>query len=106
MGSNITAERLRFDFSYADKLTPEQIQQVEQIVNAQIANDLPVTVQVMSLIKRPAPARSHSSAKSTASKSRFTRLARSRRKCAAVRMSRVPASWQIQNREQESVGKA
>jgi alanyl-tRNA synthetase len=49
MGSNITAERLRFDFSYADKLTPEQIQQVEQIVNAQIANDLTVSVQVMSL---------------------------------------------------------
>ncbi|MEW5717484.1 MAG: alanine--tRNA ligase-related protein, partial [Chloroflexota bacterium] len=49
MGSNITAERLRFDFSYAEKLTPEQIRAVEEIVNAQIANDLPVAVQVMSL---------------------------------------------------------
>ena len=49
MGSNITAERLRFDFSYADKLTPEQIHAVEQIVNAQIANDLPVTTEIMSL---------------------------------------------------------
>ena len=48
-GSNITAERLRFDFSYPDKLTPEQILAVEEIVNAQIANDLPVTVQVRSL---------------------------------------------------------
>ena len=48
-GSNIMAERLRFDFSYPDKLTPEQIHAVEEIVNAQIANDLPVTVQVMSL---------------------------------------------------------
>ncbi|MCI0476166.1 MAG: alanine--tRNA ligase [Anaerolineales bacterium] len=49
MGSNITVERLRFDFSYAEKLTPEQISKVEEIVNAQIANDLPVSVEVMSL---------------------------------------------------------
>lgn len=49
MGSNITAERLRFDFSYPEKLTPEQIQAVEDIVNRQIENDLPVSVEVMSL---------------------------------------------------------
>ncbi len=49
MGSNITAERLRFDFSYGDKLTPEQIEQVEKIVNEQIARDLPVSIEVMSL---------------------------------------------------------
>lgn len=49
MGSNITAERLRFDFSYPEKLTPEQSAQVESIVNRQIENDLPVTVQVMPL---------------------------------------------------------
>lgn len=49
MGSNITAERLRFDFSYGDKLTPEQIEQVEKIVNEQIARDLPVSVEVMTL---------------------------------------------------------
>jgi len=41
-GSNITAERLRFDFSHDEKVTPEQIAQVEQIVNEQIAKDLPV----------------------------------------------------------------
>lgn len=41
-GSNITAERLRFDFSHGEKMTPEQIAQVEQIVNEQIAKDLPV----------------------------------------------------------------
>jgi alanyl-tRNA synthetase len=49
MGSNITAERLRFDFSYPDKLTPEQLAQVERIVNEQIAQDWPVSVQVMPL---------------------------------------------------------
>jgi len=41
-GSNITEERLRFDFSHDEKVTPEQIQQVEEIVNAQINKDLPV----------------------------------------------------------------
>lgn len=42
-GSNITEERLRFDFSQPDKMTPEQIKQVEDIVNEQIEKDLPVT---------------------------------------------------------------
>ncbi len=42
-GSNITEERLRFDFSHPDKLTTEQIAQVEDIVNQQIANDLKVS---------------------------------------------------------------
>ena len=41
-GSNITEERLRFDFSHDAKMTPEQIKQVEDIVNAQIEKDLPV----------------------------------------------------------------
>jgi len=41
-GSNITEERLRFDFSHDEKMTPEQIKQVEDIVNEQIAKDLPV----------------------------------------------------------------
>lgn len=41
-GSNITAERLRFDFSHPEKVTPEQIQQVEDIVNEQIKKDLKV----------------------------------------------------------------
>lgn len=42
-GSNITAERTRFDFSHPEKLTPQQIKQVEDIVNEKIAEDLPVT---------------------------------------------------------------
>ena len=42
-GSNITEERLRFDFSHPDKLTPEQIKQVEDTVNDQIAKDLTVS---------------------------------------------------------------
>ncbi len=49
MGSNITAERLRFDFSYPEKLTPEQLAKVESIVNAEIAQDAPVSMAMMPL---------------------------------------------------------
>lgn len=42
-GSNITEERLRFDFSHPQKMTPEEINQVEDIVNEQIDKDLTVT---------------------------------------------------------------
>ena len=42
-GSNITAERLRFDFSQPEKVTPEQIKQVEDIVNEQIQKDWPMS---------------------------------------------------------------
>ena len=48
-GSNITAERLRFDFSHSQKLTPEQIQEVERIVNKRIQAKLPVTCKEMTL---------------------------------------------------------
>ena len=48
-GSNITTERLRFDFSHPDKMTPEQIKQVEDLVNEQIARDLTVTCEEMKL---------------------------------------------------------
>ncbi len=41
-GSNITGERLRLDFNYDHKLTPEQLQQVVAIVNSKIAENLPV----------------------------------------------------------------
>ncbi len=41
-GSNITPERLRFDFSHPDKMTPEQIVEVERIVNEQIKKDWPM----------------------------------------------------------------
>ncbi len=42
-GSNITPERLRFDFSHPEKMTPEQIKEVEDIVNLQIEKDWPMT---------------------------------------------------------------
>lgn len=42
-GSNITEERLRFDFSHPEKVNPEQIAKVEEIVNREIANDLKIS---------------------------------------------------------------
>ena len=48
-GSNITEERLRFDFKHPEKLTKEQLAEVEKIVNEQIKRDLPVTCEEMSL---------------------------------------------------------
>ena len=41
-GSNITAERLRIDFSYGQKMTDEQKREVERIVNEKIKEDLPI----------------------------------------------------------------
>ncbi|MFA6039338.1 MAG: alanine--tRNA ligase [Candidatus Peribacteraceae bacterium] len=45
-GSNITAERLRFDFNHSEKMTPEQVKEVEELVNRAIKDDLPVSFHV------------------------------------------------------------
>ena len=48
-GSNITAERLRFDFNHEEKLTPEQIAEVEQIVNDAIQADYSISFTEMTI---------------------------------------------------------
>jgi alanyl-tRNA synthetase len=48
-GSNITAERMRFDFSHPSPLSAEEIRRVQDLVNEQIRRDLPVGVAVMGL---------------------------------------------------------
>ncbi len=48
-GSNITSERLRFDFNCDHKLTPEELKKVEDYVNDIIQKDVPVVCQEMSL---------------------------------------------------------
>ncbi len=48
-GSNITAERLRFDFSHEEKMTPEQLAEVEKLVNEAIDRDLPVVCEEMTI---------------------------------------------------------
>ncbi|TSC74201.1 MAG: alanyl-tRNA synthetase [Parcubacteria group bacterium Gr01-1014_44] len=46
-GSDITAERLRFDFTFPKKLTPEELEKVEDLVNEVIKQDWPVTKEEM-----------------------------------------------------------
>ena len=46
-GSMVEADRMRFDVSHPKQITAEQLRQVEDIVNAQIRNDLPVTTVIM-----------------------------------------------------------
>ncbi len=46
-GSNITPERLRFDFSYPEKMTPEELRKTEDLVNKKISEKLPVTAEEM-----------------------------------------------------------
>ncbi|MFA6215083.1 MAG: alanine--tRNA ligase [Patescibacteria group bacterium] len=48
-GSNITPERIRFDFSYDKKMTPEEIEKVETIVNEQISKKIPITGEELDL---------------------------------------------------------
>lgn len=48
-GANITAERIRFDFSHPEKMTPEQIKQVEDLVNEQIEKAHPVSCEELTL---------------------------------------------------------
>ena len=48
-GSNITSERLRFDFNFDRKLTDEEVKQVEDFVNTAISNSIPVERVEMTL---------------------------------------------------------
>ena len=53
-GSNITAERLRFDFSFPRKLTPEELKAVEDLVNEQIQRHMPITCEEMTVAEAKA----------------------------------------------------
>ena len=48
-GSNITTERLRFDFSFGRKMTPEEIAEVERLVNVAIDAAVPVVCEEMTV---------------------------------------------------------
>ncbi|TSC56248.1 MAG: alanyl-tRNA synthetase [Parcubacteria group bacterium Gr01-1014_18] len=48
-GSNITQERMRFDFSHPTKMTPDEIKKVEDIVNEAIKRDMPVSWKEMTV---------------------------------------------------------
>ena len=48
-GSHITTERLRFDFSFERKMTPEEVKEVEKLVNEAIQADVPITCEEMTV---------------------------------------------------------
>ncbi|MGL4524042.1 MAG: alanine--tRNA ligase [Spirochaetia bacterium] len=48
-GSNITAERMRFDFAHAEPMTKEEVETVENLVNEKIAQNIAVTMKTMKL---------------------------------------------------------
>ena len=48
-GSNITDERMRFDFNFPRAMTPEEVKAVEDLVNQKIGEDIPVVYKEMSL---------------------------------------------------------
>jgi len=50
-GSNITSERLRFDFSFDRNLTPEELKKIEEIVNEKIKENLSVEFEMLPLEK-------------------------------------------------------
>lgn len=50
-GSNITSERLRFDFSYDQKMTDEEVKKTEELVNQKIGEDLKVDHMIIPLQK-------------------------------------------------------
>ncbi|MBU4332504.1 alanine--tRNA ligase [Patescibacteria group bacterium] len=49
MGSNITAERLRFDFPHPQKMTSQELKRVEDIVNKKIKEDIPIICEEMTV---------------------------------------------------------
>jgi alanyl-tRNA synthetase len=48
-GSNITSERLRFDFVHTEKVTPEQISEIETLINTEVDKNLPVNFETMTI---------------------------------------------------------
>jgi alanyl-tRNA synthetase len=48
-GSLVAADRLRFDFSHTQAMTPEEVRQVEELVNSAIRNNAPAETKVMAL---------------------------------------------------------
>jgi alanyl-tRNA synthetase len=46
-GSNITAERMRFDFNWPEKISAEKLKEIEDLVNSKIAESIPVEMKEM-----------------------------------------------------------
>ena len=94
-GSHITSERLRFDFSHPQKLTDKEIKDVEDMINLKIKEDLPVTLEVMSLDGAIKEGAMHFFGEKYGSEVKVYTIGDKkepgfRKKCAEVRMSPTP----------------
>ena len=95
-GSNITQERLRIDFNYPQKVTREQLTEVEKIVNEKIAEICPWYAPRWGKMKLKSSVLSTNLAQNIRTKYRFTQLVtltrRSRLSFAAARTPKAPAN--------------
>ena len=92
-GSNITPERLRFDFSFGRKVTKDELAQVEALVNEWIKADVPVVMTETTVEDAKKEGAIGLFRASTASASACTPWASIPRKSAAARTPATPASW-------------
>ena len=106
-GSNITAERLRFDFSFGRKMTPEELAEVERLVNEAIAANVPVTCEEMTVDEAKAQGAIACSPPSTASASRVYTMGNfSKEICGGPHASNTGdlKSFKIKKEESSSAG--
>ena len=83
-GSLVAPDRLRFDFSHYEPVTPEELAQIEDLANDEILADAPVRHYETTKAEAERSARSRSSATSTATSCACSRPARTRSSCAAA----------------------
>jgi hypothetical protein len=93
MGSNITGERLRFDFKHPEKLSEDQKQQIESLINQKITENLPVHKTLEPKDQALNPALWHFSAKPTPIKSAFTPSVKTPNKTGSPKNSAVAPTF-------------
>lgn len=104
-GSNITSERLRFDYAYSGKPTPEQLAKIGEIINAKIKEDLPVkkTIEAKDVALKSG-ARAFFSEKYPDRVSVYTIGAYSKELCGGPHVETTGAIGKIQIYKEESLG--
>lgn len=104
-GSNITQDRLRFDFTHSDKLTDNQIEKVEELINKIIDKNLPVTVENMKFTDaKKSGALAFFGAKYPKTVSVYTILGFSKEVCTGPHITHTGQIGKIKLIKQESAG--
>ena len=92
-GSNITAERLRFDFSFGRKMTKEELAEVERLVNEAIESHTPITCEEMTVAEAKEQGAIGLFESKYGEKVKVYTMDRTARKSAAALMPKTPAIW-------------